>query len=166
MGGLLPVLNITRDSLVQVKDAKVSDSIKIDGSNACPLDVAEGYSRKDLVSEMIRLSGDALFDVGSSVLTPNAAAKLDVLIQQIKNTPKVVQIKIDGHTDNTGTDMINIPLSKARAESVKNYFILNGVDQITYQTEGYGATRAVGDNTTEAGRLANRRVEITVSRQG
>jgi adhesin transport system outer membrane protein len=77
-----------------------------------------------------------------------------------------MQIKIEGHTDNTGTDMINIPLSKARAESVKNYFILNGIDQIHYETEGYGATRAVGDNTTDTGRLANRRVEVTVSRQG
>ncbi|RYZ94289.1 MAG: agglutination protein, partial [Moraxellaceae bacterium] len=166
MGSLLPALNITRETLVQVKDAKISEKIKIDGNNACPLEVVEGFSRKDLISEMIRLSGDALFDVGSSVLTVNATQKLDSLIQQIKNTPKVVQIKIEGHSDNTGTDMINIPLSKARAESVKNYFILNGLDQIMYQAEGYGATRAVGNNETEAGRSANRRVEITVSRQG
>lgn len=166
MGSLLPALKITRDNLVQVKDSKVSDKIKADGANACPLEVAEGFSRKDLISEMVRLSGDALFDVGSSVLTPNAAQKLDALIQQIKNTPNVVQIKIDGHTDNTGTDMINIPLSKARAESVKNYLITNGLDQISYQTEGFGATRAVGDNTTDTGRSANRRVEVTVSRQG
>jgi len=166
MGVLLPALNITRETLVQVKDAKVKDSIKIDGNNACPLDVAEGYTRKDLISEMIRLSGDALFDVGSSVLTANATQKLDALIQQVKNTPKVMQIKIEGHTDNSGSDMINTPLSKARAESVKNYFILNGLDQIMYQTEGYGANRPVGDNATEAGRSANRRVEITVSRQG
>jgi adhesin transport system outer membrane protein len=164
MGSLLPALKITRDNLVQVKDAKVSDKIK--GDNACPLEVAEGFSRKDLISEMVRLSGDALFDVGSSVLTPNATLKLDALIQQIKNTPKVVQIKIEGHTDNTGTDMINIPLSKARAESVKHYFILNGLDQISYQAEGYGATRAVGDNATDVGRSSNRRVEVTVSRQG
>ncbi|MFO1389171.1 TolC family outer membrane protein [Cellvibrio sp.] len=166
MGKLLPALNITRESLVQVKDAKVNDKgEKIDGANACPAEVVEGFSRKDLVSEMIRISGDALFDVGSSALTTTASQKLELLVQQIKNTPNVVQIKIDGHTDNTGTDMINIPLSKARAESVKNYFILNGLDQINYQTEGYGATRAVGDNSTEQGKAANRRVEVTVSRQ-
>lgn len=166
MGKLLPALNITRESLVQVKDAKVIDKgEKIDGANACPAEVVEGFSRKDLVSEMIRISGDALFDVGSSALTTTASQKLELLVQQIKNTPSVVQIKIDGHTDNTGTDMINIPLSKARAESVKNYFILNGLDQINYQTEGYGATRAVGDNSTEQGKAANRRVEVTVSRQ-
>lgn len=168
MGKLLPALNITRESLAQVKDAKVNVKNlddKIDGANACPTEVVEGFSRKDLISEMIRISGDALFDVGSSVLTPAASQKLDVLVQQIKSTPNVVQIKIDGHTDNSGTDMINIPLSKARAESVKNFFILNGLDQINYQTEGYGATRAVGDNTTDQGKAANRRVEITVSRQ-
>lgn len=167
MGKLLPALNITRESLAQVKDANVDKKIndKIDGVNACPTEVAEGFSRKDLISEIIRISGDALFDVGSSVLTPAASQKLDVLVQQIKATPNVVQIKIDGHTDNTGTDMINIPLSKARAESVKNYLILNGLDQISYQTEGYGAARAVGDNATDQGKAANRRVEITVSRQ-
>jgi adhesin transport system outer membrane protein len=168
MGSLLPSLNITRNNLVHVKDAKVNDKIDstVNGTNACPVEVAEGYSRKDLISEVVRLSGDALFDVGSSVLTPNAAQKLDSLIQQIKNTPNVVQIKVEGHTDNTGTDMINIPLSKARAESVKSYFILNGLDNINYQTEGYGATRAIGDNTTDIGRSANRRVEVTVARQG
>jgi len=165
MGSLLPTLGITRESLVLVKDAKVTEKMKLDSSSVCPADVAEGYSRNDLISEMIRLSGDALFDVGSSVLSPSATQKLDALVQQLKATAKVVQVKIDGHTDNTGTDMINIPLSKARAESVKNYFILNGLEQINYIIEGYGATRPIADNATEAGRTANRRVEITVSRQ-
>lgn len=163
MGKLLPALNITRDSLTQVKGVKVDD--KITTGSACPVDVEEGFARKDLISELIRISGDALFDTDSSVLTAQAAQKLDGLVQQIKATPKVMQIKIDGHTDNSGTDMINIPLSKARAESVKHYLILNGLDQIDYQTDGYGATRPVGDNSTEAGKAANRRVEITVLRQ-
>jgi outer membrane protein, adhesin transport system len=165
MGGLLPALNITRDSLAQVKDAKVKDNLRIDGASACPTEVAEGMSRKDLISEMVRLSGDALFDVGSSVLTANAAQKLDKLIEQVKATPNVVQIKIDGHTDNTGTDMLNIPLSKARAQSVRDYFVLNGLEKIAILTDGFGATRPVGDNSTDAGRAANRRVEVTVTRQ-
>jgi len=165
MGGLLPALNITRESLAQVKGANVKDNLRIDGASACPTDVAEGMSRKDLISEMVRLSGDALFDVGSSVLTPNAAQKLDKLIEQVKATPNVVQIKVDGHTDNTGTDMLNIPLSKARAQSVRDYFVLNGLEKITILTDGFGATRPVGDNGTETGRAANRRVEVTVTRQ-
>jgi outer membrane protein, adhesin transport system len=164
VGGLLPALNITRESLAQVKDAKVKDTM-IDGANACPTEAAEGMSRKDLISDMVRLSGDALFDVGSSVLTPNATQKLDKLIEQIKATPNVVQVKIEGHTDNTGTDMLNIPLSKARAQSVRDYFVLNGLEKITILTDGFGAARPVGDNATDAGRSANRRVEVTVTRQ-
>jgi adhesin transport system outer membrane protein len=76
-----------------------------------------------------------------------------------------VQVKIEGHTDNTGTDMLNIPLSKARAQSVRDYFVLNGLEKITILTDGFGAARPVGDNATDAGRSANRRVEVTVTRQ-
>jgi adhesin transport system outer membrane protein len=91
--------------------------------------------------------------------------KLDALIAQIKATERVVQIKIGGHTDNTGSDMINIPLSKARAEHVRDYLILNGLENINFQADGYGATRPIADNSDETGRLANRRVEVTVTRQ-
>lgn len=165
MGALLPELKITRESLAQTKDFKVSDKLSSNTGSACPLDVEEGLARKDLISELVRLSGDALFDVNSSVLTSLASQKLDLLVSQIKATPDVVEIKIAGHTDNSGSDMINIPLSKARAESVKNYLILNGLEKITYFTEGYGATKPVADNSNDAGKAANRRVEITISRR-
>ena len=165
MGGLLPVLKITRETLGQIKDTNIQDKQKIDGSNACPLDVAEGMARKDLISDMVRLSGDALFDVGSSVLTATATEKLDKLVQQIKVTNNVVQLKIEGHTDNTGSDIINIPLSKTRAERVRDFFVLNGLENISIQADGYGAARPVGDNTTDAGRSANRRVDIVITHQ-
>ena len=163
---LLPALNITKESLTQVKDANVKDSAKVDAGTACPADIVEnGLARKDLISETVRISGDALFDVGSSVLSASATQKLDKLIEQIKATPNVVQIKIAGHTDNTGSDMINIPLSKSRAEHVRDYLVLHGLENITIEAEGYGATRPVADNSADAGRLANRRVEVTVTRQ-
>jgi adhesin transport system outer membrane protein len=165
MGKLLPALKIIPESLTEIKDADVDDKVKVDPASACPAEVEPGLSRKDLISEVTRLNGDALFDVGSSVLNTNASHKLDKLVEQIKATPKVVQIKIEGHTDNTGSDMINIPLSKARAEHVGNYLILNGLDNISLDAEGYGATRPIGDNTVETGRSANRRVEVTVTRQ-
>lgn len=165
MGGLLPALNITRETLAQVKDAGVKDNMKVDAANACPVDVAEGLARKDLISEMVRLSGDALFDVGSSVLSTTATQKLNTLVEKIKATPNVVQLKVEGHTDNTGTDAINIPLSKARAERVREFLVLNGLEHISIQTEGYGAVRAIGDNATDLGRSANRRVEVTVTRE-
>ncbi len=165
MGKLLPALKITREALAQVKNANVNDSVKVDPGSACPIEVAEGMGRKDLISDMVSLSADALFDVNSSVLSATATEKLDELLKQIKATPNVVELKIDGHSDNTGTDMINLPLSKARAERVRDFLVLHGLEGLSIQAEGYGATRPVGDNAVEAGRNANRRVEVTVTHQ-
>ncbi len=163
MGSLLPALGIVRDGLGILHEVKVEDSLKVSES-ACPDDAPTALSRADLISNLTPLSGDALFDVGSSELKPGAAQKLDNVVASIKSTQKVVQIKIEGHTDNTGTDALNIPLSKARAQRVRDYFILNGLETIPMTVDGFGATRPAADNNTEAGKAANRRVDVTVTR--
>jgi len=65
---------------------------------------------------------------------------------------------------NTGTDALNISLSKARAQRVRDYFVLNGLEAIPMVVDGLGATHPVADNTTFAGKAANRRVDVTVTR--
>jgi len=163
MGSLLPALGIVRDGLGILHDVKVEDSLKISES-ACPDDAPTALNRGDLISALTPISGDALFDVGSSELKPGATQKLDNVIASIKATQNVVQIKIEGHTDNTGTDALNLPLSKARAQRVRDYFVLNGLESIPMTVDGFGATRPTADNNTEAGKAANRRVDITVTR--
>lgn len=163
MGSLLPALGIVRDGLGILHEIKVEDSLNVSES-ACPDDAPAALSRADLISNLTPLSGDALFDVGSSELKPGAAQKLDNVVASIKSTQNVVQIKIEGHTDNTGTDALNIPLSKARAQRVRDYFILNGLETIPMTVDGFGATRPAADNNTEAGKAANRRVDVTVTR--
>ena len=163
MGSLLPALGIVRDGLGVLHDTKVTDSLNISES-ACPDIAPIALGRDDLISELTPLAGDALFDVGSSQLKAGATQKLDQLIASIKATPKVVQISIEGHTDNTGTDALNIPLSKARAQRVRDYFVLNGLETIPMAVDGFGATRPVADNSSIAGKAANRRVDVTVTR--
>lgn len=163
MGSLLPALGIVRDGLGILHDTKVKDSLNISES-ACPDVAPQALGRDDLISELTPLAGDALFDVGSSQLKAGAAQKLDQLIADIKATPKVIQINIEGHTDNTGTDALNIPLSKARAQRVRDYFVLNGLETIPMTVDGFGATRPVADNTSVVGKAANRRVDVTVTR--
>lgn len=163
MGSLLPALGIVRDGLGILHDVKVEDSLQVSAA-ACPDDAPVALGRADLISELTPVSGDALFDVGSSELKPGAAQQLDKLVANIKATPKVVQIKIEGHTDNTGTDALNVPLSKARAQRVRDYLVLNGLETIPMTVDGFGATRPVADNTTLAGKAANRRVDVTVTR--
>lgn len=163
MGSLLPALGIVRDGLGILHDVKVNDSLNISES-ACPDDAPVAMSRVDLISELTPLSGDALFDTGSSELKPGASRQLESLIAEIKATKNVVQIKIEGHTDNSGTDALNIPLSKARAQRVRDYFVLNGLETIPMTVDGYGAARPTADNNTLAGKAANRRVDIIVTR--
>lgn len=163
MGSLLPALGIVRDGLGVLHDVKVKDSLNISES-ACPDDAPTGMSRGDLISDLTPVSGDALFDVGSSELKPGAAQQLDALVAEIKSTKNVVQIKIHGHTDNTGPDALNLALSKARAQRVRDYFVLNGLETIPMAVEGFGASRPTADNNTVTGKAANRRVDIIITR--
>jgi outer membrane protein OmpA-like peptidoglycan-associated protein len=75
-------------------------------------------------------------------------------------------ILIAGHTDSTGSESHNQQLSERRAEAVKNALMSNGVSPMRMRTVGYGESRPIADNNTEAGRQLNRRVEITITPQG
>jgi outer membrane protein OmpA-like peptidoglycan-associated protein len=71
-------------------------------------------------------------------------------------------IDVYGHTDPSGGDGINIPLSQNRAQSVATYLAQRGVNSARIATQGFGSSRPIADNGTEAGRAANRRVEIRI----
>ena len=163
MGSLLPALGIVREGLGILHDTKVQDSLNISES-ACPDIAPAALGRDDLISETTPLAGDALFDLGSSQLKPEAEQKLNQLVAVIKATPKVVEINIAGYSDNTGSDALNIPLSKARAQRVRDYFVLNGLEAIPMTVDGFGPADPVADNSTEIGRASNRRVNVTVTR--
>ena len=80
---------------------------------------------------------------------------------QVLNNNKDMDIAIIGHTDNTGSDAINQPLSVNRAKSVDSYLKSCGVSASQIKRiEGQGSTNPVADNSTEAGRKLNRRVEV------
>lgn len=164
MGKLLPALDIVRDGLNLLGDANV-EQLRVDAASACPTDAPLALTRADLISEVVPVSSDALFALNSSELSPGAARNLDQLLSKIKATPKLVEVRVEGHTDNTGSDAINLPLSKARAQRVRDYLVLNGLELVNIQVNGFGSSRPVADNNTEIGRTANRRVEVTVTRQ-
>lgn len=164
MGKLLPALDIVREGLSLLDDANV-EQLRVDAASACPADAPLALTRDDLISDVTPISSDALFAVNSSELSPGAAGSLDQLLQKIKATPNVVEIRVEGHTDSSGSDAINLPLSNARAKRVRDYLVLNGLEMVNIQAQGYGSSRPLADNNTEAGRNVNRRVEIRVTRQ-
>ena len=72
-------------------------------------------------------------------------------------------LRIEGHTDNVGTDESNLILSQKRANAVKNYLIKKGVDGAKLDAFGYGASKPIADNDTAAGKQKNRRVEMKIT---
>ncbi|MBR0160847.1 MAG: OmpA family protein [Oscillospiraceae bacterium] len=122
----------------------------------------------------IVLSEGVFFDVGSSEIKENAVPTLDQLIDVFRqflsdpeNTKYVDSIVISGHTDSTGTDENNRILSTDRANAVLGYLLENGNGALQpyasyFCAAGYGETRPVATNDTEAGRAQNRRIEISI----
>ncbi len=74
------------------------------------------------------------------------------------------RLRLDGHTDNVGSEAFNLKLSQDRAQAVKQYLSSRGVSAPRILTEGYGANRPVDTNTTPEGRQRNRRVEMKIIR--
>jgi outer membrane protein OmpA-like peptidoglycan-associated protein len=105
------------------------------------------------------IPSDVSFDVGRSAIKPNFAPILNQFATSLNQNP-VTTVTIIGHTDNTGSDAINNPLSMSRAESARNYLAARGVDPQRVTVEGRGKFEPVADNNTDAGRAMNRRVEI------
>ncbi|WP_026236501.1 OmpA family protein [Pontibacter roseus] len=120
-------------------------------------------AKVERVGEGIKITFDAgiLFDVNSAEL--RSAAQTD--IRQLAETLKKYEdtnVIIEGHTDNTGSRELNQRLSERRAESVASYTTAQGVARNRITTQGFAFDHPVADNSTAAGRQANRRVEIAI----
>lgn len=102
------------------------------------------------------------FETGSDRLSADGQAELSTVVSSLKACPDAT-LTVIGHTDNTGTDAINKPLSEARAKSVIAYLVSQGIPAESMTPRGAGSSEPVASNDTEAGRAENRRTEITVN---
>lgn len=109
----------------------------------------------------LEIPSDISFDVNRSDIKPNFGPVLDRFAQTLANNPETT-IRIIGHTDITGSDQINNPLSFARAGSARDYLIARGVQGTRIQIDGRGSHEPIADNATADGRARNRRVEIFI----
>ena len=98
------------------------------------------------------------FDTGKSTIKASSRTYLNKLATLIINTGMKVEVK--GHTDSTGSDEVNMKLSKERAEAVYNYLIQRGVEKKKLSYSYYGESRPIESNDTDYGRRMNRRVEF------
>lgn len=108
------------------------------------------------------IPADAGFAVNRSEISPTLRNVLDRFAGTM-NEHGVTTIEIIGHTDNTGSDAINEPLSVARANATRDYLVGRGVSPQRISTAGRGERQPIASNDTEAGRAQNRRVEIFIA---
>jgi len=106
-------------------------------------------------------SYEIVFKINSATLLPKGKETLDTVVNYLKRNADV-NVTIDGHTDITGSDKINDPLSVRRAESAKAYLVSKGIEASRLTTAGYGSKQPIEDNGTAEGRRKNRRVEIKI----
>ncbi|HQP77927.1 MAG TPA: OmpA family protein, partial [Saprospiraceae bacterium] len=156
-GGLYGIQIIARGYLF------VSESVEIpDGGDADHPFIAE-Y----LLHRIEESKGKAMvlkniyFTSGSAELSPVSDAELKVLAAMFFANPDI-RVRINGHTDDVGSDEDNIQLSVMRANSVMERLIELGVSAKSLSAKGFGESVPIGDNTTEAGRKSNRRIEFEI----
>ena len=111
---------------------------------------------------IVRFNSAILFDTGKAKLKPASEKDLTEFAGVLKQYPET-NIIVEGHTDNVGKKAKNKKLSETRAQSVIGFLDGHGVVKTRVTAVGYADDRPVGDNATDAGRQANRRVEIQIS---
>lgn len=109
----------------------------------------------------LEVPSDVSFRVGRADIEANFRPVLDRFAQTLAANPDAT-VRIVGHTDSTGNDGINDPLSVNRAASVRNYLSDRGVSPQRVAIDGRGSREPIADNASDAGRARNRRVEIFV----
>lgn len=123
--------------------------------------MAGGKKLYDALAESGRVTTQGIyFDTGSDVLRPESGGTLKEIAQMLSEHPEL-KLTIEGHTDNVGAAEANQSLSERRAAAVKAALVKHfGADGARLSTQGFGASKPVGPNTSAEGRQANRRVEL------
>jgi outer membrane protein OmpA-like peptidoglycan-associated protein len=163
-------LSVEQQKAVELKNGKIPhtiDKIKraaylcIDDVSVEPALPPPSLERSLLTERKFTFSAGLLFDSGKSDLRVEAGPELDSLVIFLQKYPDI-RMGISGHTDDVGSDAYNLDLSERRAKSVQDYLHKKGIAPERIRAKGFGESKPVADNLTEAGRQMNRRVECVV----
>lgn len=99
------------------------------------------------------------FETGKAAILPESEPVL-AEVQKLLETRPDLKLRIEGHTDNTGSQTVNQTLSQKRAGAVAAWLVAHGIDADRLTSKGFADTKPVADNSTEEGRAKNRRVEL------
>jgi len=170
-----PVPDSDKDG-INDEDDKCPNNAGVARYQGCPVPDTDGDAVNDEEDKCPKVAGpvdnfgcpvigiksyEIVFKTGSAVLLSKGKPILDTVVAYLKRNPDV-EVTIDGHTDNTGSDKVNNSLSVKRAEATKKYLVSKGIRADRLVTAGFGSTQPVADNKTKQGREKNRRIEIKI----
>lgn len=110
----------------------------------------------------INLQGKVMFESAMSTLRSDSYPLLDEVATLLLSSPQIQRVRIEGHTDSSGRDEVNMELSIGRADAVRAYLVQKGVDANRLVAQGFGETQPIADNSTPEGREENRRVVFVI----
>lgn len=115
----------------------------------------------EITAEVSSKSYHIEFETGSALISPSSYRLLDEIFESAV-VAEGLKLGVYGHTDNSGSDAVNIPLSAERAGAVKAYLVKKGLKEVRVEFKGFGSAKPLADNSSDAGRSKNRRVEIVL----
>lgn len=122
-------------------------------------DEAEAYQQgQNLLIRMKKIN----FSSGQSDLPASSLASL-AKVSEVAKSLNAKTIKVEGHTDSTGPESVNMTISEARADAVASYLKSNGFNNIEVESTGYGFQKPIATNKSKEGRTMNRRVDIVIT---
>ena len=127
-----------------------------DDEDGCP------DSKVTVSAGKLELGEPVLFKSGSAELDKRSYDILNDVAALIIGTPEIRSMRIEGHTDSQGSDVLNQRLSERRAESVRDYLVGKGIDAGLFATQGFGESQPIDSNDTAQGRARNRRVDFYI----
>ena len=140
---------------------KMMDDQERDMRDALAASEAAAIRREgDLLA--VSLKGDVTFDYDSATVRPGLYSEIDRITNVLIKYPQTV-IRVEGHTDSTGSESYNMVLSQRRADSVMDLIVQRGVPSTRIETMPYGESMPIAANSTGSGRAMNRRVEIKIA---
>jgi outer membrane protein OmpA-like peptidoglycan-associated protein len=152
----LPGTGATAPGIADVDGDRVPDS-----ADQCPHTVAQVPVGEDGCAIFTGVVEGISFKPGSSTLTDEASTVLEGIAQVLRDYPNI-RVVVHAHTDNIGSALSNLQLSRRRAIAVARYLVEAGISGSRLKPQAFGETRPRARNSTPEGRAANRRVEFTV----
>lgn len=104
------------------------------------------------------------FETAKAIIKTSSNKELDNAVKVLNENP-TIKLEIEGHTDSSGDDAMNLKLSQERADAVKDYLVNKGIEAKRLTAKGYGETKPIADNNTKEGRAKNRRVDFKINQQ-